>query len=200
MQIAILQARLLNTNNYVLWDTKTSSAILIDCTPQSKVSQFLTQNNLILKAILLTHGHCDHCGGVKTLLTNHPAPVYGHAADFMPEIRNKRYFTNSKDCLVTNPFDRDTTLEFDGIKIQIICTPGHSEGSVCYIAGNYLFSGDTLFKGDVGRTDLDGSDEQKMENSLRKLMSLTTNYSVMTGHDEATELSHEQKYNPYLPR
>lgn len=202
MKLSILTTKFLQTNNYVLWDEKTLCAVVIDCTDGKKVCDFLTDNNLKLQAVLLTHGHFDHCGGVKHLVFYHNAPVYCHKDDVKLAQEAGKYsmYRSSENCTVTNTFDTDTMLNFGSIELQVLCAPGHSKGSVCYICQDWLFSGDTLFSGDVGRTDLEESDEMLMEKSLQKLCSLGNDYVVLPGHEESTTLLHEKKFNPYLPK
>ena len=92
-------------------------------------------------------------------------------------------------------YEGGDTLELDGITFRVIATPGHTQGSVCLLADDVIFSGDTLFQGSVGRTDLPGGDFRALEKSVKALYALEGDYTVYPGHGEKTALSFERKYN-----
>ena len=89
-------------------------------------------------------------------------------------------------------------LDFDGLRFKVLHTPGHTPGSVCFLCGDLLFSGDTLFAGSCGRTDLPGGSWKDMTASLRRLAELEGDYTVLPGHEESTTLSAERESNPYI--
>lgn len=137
--------------------------------------------------ILLTHGHFDHIGGVSQLRNSFKALVAIGRAD-----AHRLRFT--PDILV----DDGMQLKAGDLTFSAISVPGHTEGGVAYIAGDCLFSGDTLFCGDVGRTDLPGGNREMLLKSLAKLSRLEGNYIVYPGHEEASTLDAERATNPYL--
>jgi glyoxylase-like metal-dependent hydrolase (beta-lactamase superfamily II) len=92
----------------------------------------------------------------------------------------------------------DSWLNDGDCEFRVLHTPGHTEGSVCYICGDVIFSGDTLFCESVGRTDFPGSSTIDMKRSLRLLKNLDGNYKVLPGHNESTELDWERQYNPFM--
>ena len=99
---------------------------------------------------------------------------------------------------IKRPLKDGEELELCGLKIKVIATPGHSAGSVCYHIGSYLFTGDTLFEGSVGRCDFATGDERQLIKSVKKLCSLQGDFTVYPGHGSAsTTLENERKYNPY---
>lgn len=153
--------------------------------------------DLKVKGVLLTHGHADHIGCLD--LFN--CPIYLH------ELEKPMLFDDSINCFKMlrckpefNPYKLDIRTikdqeEIDGIKI--IHTPGHTRGSVSYLYKNKLFSGDTLFKLSIGRTDLPTGSIKDMKLSIKKLMELDDNIMVYPGHDEKTTIKMERQNNPY---
>lgn len=168
-----------------------------------KLLDFLAEKQLTLGAILLTHGHYDHVGGVEAVRLATGAKVYIHEND-APMLESGQ--ANLAWQITHTPYTPVTeyTTCTDGETITVgerdftvLHTPGHTSGSVCYLTGNMLLSGDTLFRGGMGRTDLGGNPAQ-MRESLRKLKNLSGNYEVHTGHDFSTDLETERLTNPYL--
>ena len=155
--------------------------------------RYLEQEHLTLEAILLTHGHFDHVGAVKELVAETGCKVYIHTAEStMPPMMTAGtlYFTDT--------YDEGDTLHLAGLDIFVIHTPGHTPGSVCLLCGNVMFSGDTLFAGGCGRTDLPGGDWATIHESLRRIASMEADFRVFPGHGESTTLAQEKKYNPYI--
>lgn len=147
--------------------------------------------------ILLTHGHYDHVGAVKALKNAHPeATVYIHKGDaqgagsqlcpLAGEVENLQYLEDGQEIL------------FADTSIQVIATPGHSEGSVCFQVANHLFTGDTLFAGSMGRVDLPGGNYETIMKSLKILSNLPDSLLVHPGHDRSSTIGDEKRTNPYL--
>ncbi|MDR0919149.1 MAG: MBL fold metallo-hydrolase [Oscillospiraceae bacterium] len=178
-----------------------NTCIAIDIGGESdKVLKYLQENRLVLNAILLTHGHCDHIGGVEIVRRETNAMVYIAKEDM------EMLFNSEKNLSTLLRLNTPTVQYFSYIKtdtlnicdkeIRVIRTPGHTKGSVCFLIENCLFSGDTLFRNGVGRTDFPGGSTQELLNSLKILADLEEDYPVYCGHHENTTLGFERQYNP----
>ena len=192
MKIAVLTVGDYQTNCYLVWDEKRDDCIVIDpgYMPE-KMLEAARQQGKKVAAVLLTHGHFDHVGGVKVIAAETGCPVYLHPEEnALPEIMTagKLYYTDHYG----------ESLTVAGLAFQVLHTPGHTPGSVCLVCQDVIFSGDTLFAGSCGRTDFPGSSPAEMAKSLKKLASLPGDYDVFPGHAEATTLSCEREYNPYM--
>lgn len=180
------------TNCYILKND--DKALVIDPGYQPEtILAHLRRENLTLEAILLTHGHFDHVGAVKDLAAKTQCRVYIHSAEnAMPPM-----MTAGK-LLYTHTYDEGDALELAGLTIRVLHTPGHTPGSVCLLCQDVLFSGDTLFAGSCGRTDLPGGDWATIQKSLQRLAAINANFTICPGHGEASTLSREKATNPYL--
>lgn len=186
---------LYRTNCYVL--IKNGKAIIIDPGFSPEVIVQMVGGNEVL-AILLTHGHLDHVGAVKALHKKYQIPIYMNKKD-EAVLQLK---TEAPDGYVRNFEEEYFDLQEGSLKIgdfdfEIIETPGHTEGSVLIRYENHLFTGDTLFKGTIGRTDIFSSDPKKMEESIAKIKGLNPEYIVYPGHSENSTLAYEFAYNPF---
>ena len=194
MTIHTLPLGAYQTNCYILYDDDRAECLVID--PGYEPERVLEKAEALGKrpaAILLTHGHFDHVGGVKTLAAETDCRVYLHEADLsMP-----RQMT-AGPLYYTHTYGEGDTLNLAGLKLQVLHTPGHTPGSVCLMAEDALFSGDTLFEGSCGRTDLPGGDTATILASLTRLRKLEGDFRVYPGHGPSTTLSEERRFNPYL--
>ena len=190
LKIHTLILGMYQVNCYIVHKADSDRCVIIDPGYEpEKIAAFLEENNLHSEAILLTHGHFDHVGGVKTLAEDRK--VYLHALEHtMPQAlaAGPLYATD-------NYPDHFTAA---GMDFTVLHTPGHTPGSVCLIVEDAMFSGDTLFAGSCGRTDLPGGDWATIQASLRRLSQLPGDYRVFPGHAEETTLSQERQFNPYL--
>lgn len=177
------------------------NCILIDPTfdENDTVAKYIEQNSLHLQAILLTHGHFDHCGGVKRLVDKFGVEVYCRQedAELASQANHNRWGMPSDSCTVTK-YLVEGINHIGAFDIEVMFTSGHTQGGACFIIGNNLFSGDTLFCRSVGRTDLPGGDSAVLANSLSKLCRLEKDYTVYAGHGESTTLAQEKILNPFL--
>ena len=194
----------LDNNNYVIIDEASGQAALIDCSaPDEKILTYLKNQGATLKYILLTHGHFDHILGVPFFQEQTQAPVYLHAADhdLMADVNGwtKRMGLEPLKTVPQATFvlDEHSELLLGEQKIQVLSTPGHTPGSVCFLIGRDLFSGDTLFYRSYGRTDLPGGSEHEMRNSLTRLFQLSPDTRVHPGHGSDTTIATEIKHNPF---
>ena len=192
----------IDANNYLLWDENSKEAVLIDCSDyREDILDFVKENDLAVKYILLTHGHFDHVLGVNEMSKALNAKVGVHIGDkVMLDNINEfaRFFAFSH---VEPPkadfyFEDNSELQFGSIKIRVIHTPGHTEGGVCFLIDGKLFSGDTLFHGSYGRTDLFGGDFAQIKKSLLEILfKLDDNIEVYPGHAESSTIGYEKLNN-----
>ena len=192
LNIHTLTLGLFQTNCYVVYPNGTDHCIVIDPGYEGKkILKFLEEQGLCLDAILLTHGHFDHVGAVKDLAEATDCRVYIRPEEqTMPK-------TMTAGVLCFTDYYPDS-MEIAGMNIAVLHTPGHTPGSVCLNMEDAKYSGDTLFAGSCGRTDLPGGDWATIQTSLRKLRDLPGDYRVFPGHGEATTLAQERQYNSYL--
>ena len=182
------------TNCYLVWDEDSPACVVID--PGYQPDTVLAEAKRLGKeiaAILLTHGHFDHVGAVRDLAAETGCPVYLNEADLsMPPqmTAGPLYYTDT--------YGEGDFVELAGLSFKILHTPGHTPGSVCLMCENAIFSGDTLFWGSCGRTDLPGGSWHTIRTSLNRLANLSGDYDVYPGHGDATKLSFERKMNPYM--
>jgi len=182
------------TNCYIIHDGSCPTCCVIDpgYTPEIILDK-LESLGLTLEAILLTHGHFDHVGAVRDLAAATQCRVFLCAEDLsMPPMMT------AGPLYYTDTYAEGSRLSLAGLDIHVLHTPGHTPGSVCLLVETTLFSGDTLFTGSCGRTDLPGGDWTAMRASLRRLAALDTDYWVLPGHGESTSLAQEKRYNPYM--
>ena len=182
------------TNCYIIHEEASKTCCVIDpgYTPEVVLDK-VASLGLTVEAILLTHGHFDHVGGVKEIASETGCDVYLCADDLaMPPMMTagKLYYTKT--------YEEGTQLSLAGLDIHVIHTPGHTPGSVCLMCENTIFSGDTLFWGSCGRTDFPGGSWATIRQSLLRLAQLSGDYDVYPGHGDATKLSFERNFNPYM--
>ena len=182
------------TNCYILHNDGSSDCVVLDPGYEPEIIlSYLAEKKLNLTVIALTHCHFDHVGAVKELAAQTDCRVYLNQKDLAlpPMLTNGPLY-------YTDTYKDGDTVPLAGIPFRVLETPGHTPGSVCLMTGAHLFSGDTLFAGSCGRTDLPGGDSRAMRDSLRKLATLEGDYDIYPGHGSATTLAREKQTNPYL--
>ena len=201
MRVLSLVVGPIMTNCYILCDEAAKVCAVIDPGDEAgRIEEEIASSGCTPTMILLTHGHFDHCTGVAGLLEKWPElPVYIHEADVVDTVgdqlkfcrlgeKNQRYYHEGDKLTVGN------------LTLDVMETPGHSQGSVSLLVEgqHVIFSGDTLFRGNCGRCDFPGGDYRAMLRSLGRLGKLEGQYTVYPGHEEATDMDYERKYNPYM--
>lgn len=204
MEVLILNG--METNCYVVDNTQTKEAIVVDPSDQAtKIEQYLKENDLVCKAILLTHGHFDHIMACNELAKLTSAPVYAHKEE-VELLENPSFNLSSRygaGYIVTPDvlLDDEEELNLIGMKIKVIHTPGHTSGGVCFLFEEFdeMIAGDTLFYEEIGRYDLPTGDGNTLIASIKeKLLPLNPEIRVYPGHGPSTTIGHEKQYNGYL--
>lgn len=193
------------TNVYFVYDEERKNAIVFDPADDGEgIYEKLKANGLNVAAIFLTHGHFDHILGVKALKKETGALVY--ASEDEKRVLTSEPFNCSDQIGRPYTLEADVYLsdeevtDIDGIKIKMIKTPGHTEGSCCYYIeeADFLIAGDTLFAGSCGRTDLPTGSGGMLDRSINeKLMRFSDTVKVYPGHGESTTIGYERKHNPF---
>ena len=203
MQIITISPRGFGANTYIL-TADNQTAVVID-PAQTRIKEELLKRGLKATYVLLTHCHFDHVGGVaalqadgaKVVCSTEEAKLVGTEADAfglagIPRVEYR----------VDQTLSDGETAVLSGVEITAIFTPGHTAGCACYLVktdnGEVLFTGDTLFAGSIGRTDLPTGNIKALRQSLRKLAALEVDYPIYPGHEESTTLFTEKKRNPFL--
>ena len=193
----------LQENCFILFDENKDAFVVDPGGSSENIIEAIDKNSLNIKYILLTHGHFDHVGAVAALVKKYKAPVYMSKDDrtFLEspkEVRASAFGMQIEAADVDVFVKEGDEIPFSEGTIKVIETPGHTLGSVCYLFENYLFAGDTLFNGSIGRTDFPESDHSLMIESLKKLKKLDDEIYVLSGHGPESQISYEKMTNPYL--
>lgn len=206
MKIEIFVTGIISTNCYVVSNEETKEAVIIDpAAYPKKMKGYLQENELQVKAILLTHGHFDHIMGIDGILEDFKVPVYVHEKEAQliadPILNESNTYTNGYTYEKAGYIHDGQILDLIGYQFRVIHTPGHTSGGASYYVESekVLFSGDTLFHGSVGRTDFKTSSMSALVHSIReKLFLLPDETIVYPGHMGATTIGTEKQINPYV--
>ena len=199
------------SENTIVLDNGENGAVIIDpgCYSDDEKNAFLDHldaENIRPSAIFLTHGHPDHVYGVKMLQSRYDIPVYLHkddiqVLDYSERLISKLGLTNPDTTFSKTWISDGQKISAAGLEFEVIHTPGHSPGCVCYYdrKDGLIFTGDTLFAGAIGRSDLFGGDYDKLIVSVMdKLMMLDAEVEVHPGHGGTTTIGYERMNNPFL--
>ncbi len=191
MNITTLPVGMLQTNCYLLCHAGLCAIVDPGAAAQRIIDAVGTQTVCM---ILLTHAHFDHTGALQALHAQYPdAPIYVHEND-----SDNAHNMSHGNLIYTHTYREGDTLCLGELPIRVLHTPGHTPGSVCLLAENHLFAGDTLFAGACGRTDFEGGSLADMMASLRRLSHLDGEIAVYPGHGESTTIARERAYNYYM--
>ena len=192
----------LQTNCYVVWAEGSSSCVVVDPAHSAEqILAFAARQGLQIAGILLTHGHFDHVGAVEDLREATSCGLWMHNGDYQMRrdpMNDYLYPLHDQDLGEITFCEDGDKISAPGLTFTVLHTPGHSRGSVCYRVEDVLLSGDTLFAGGCGRTDLPGGDWSTILVSLADLSELEDSLRVYPGHGESTTLAREKRYNPYM--
>lgn len=206
MKIYTLPLGMLQTNCYLLATEGGHAALVDPGADAQQVVRALATLGLQPRMILLTHAHYDHIGAVRELQEYYPGiqVLLGEGDTEMyqsPELNLGGRFEDAAR-FTGLTYDRalrdGETVQLDEVSLRVLHTPGHTQGGVCYVGEGVLFSGDTLFCREVGRTDLYGGSFEALKQSITRLYQLKGDYQVYPGHGEATTLEEERRENPYV--
>ena len=202
MKIACYAAGSVGTNCYVVSDDNGITAI-IDCDGNpAPLYSYIEKNNLKVTHILLTHGHYDYIGSVNEVAEHYGCKIVGAVQEmplFTDPALNVSQFVGAP--IIVHPdvqVSNGDVVKVGDMEFTVLETPGHTAGSICFIGKDVIFSGDTLFQGSCGRTDLPTGSWADITVSLKKLAALPGDYQVYSGHGPATTLETERKTNPYM--
>lgn len=197
MTIQVLQVPPIGTNCYLLKDDETGKGAIIDPGGAAEgIAGVVEKMEMTPEVIFLTHGHYDHTGAVPELRKKYPGiPVYLHAAD---AAMTKRVDSLMSDVGETVAYDEGDEIAVGGLTVHVYHTPGHSGGSVTLEVEDVLFTGDTLFQGSCGRTDLAGGSPDTMTQSLKRLAKMEGDRKVLPGHESLSTLEEERKSNYWI--
>ncbi|MDI3257485.1 MAG: MBL fold metallo-hydrolase [Kyrpidia sp.] len=203
----------MGTNCYVAAPEDGREAVVIDPSgPMDAVERFLQEHGLIVRAILLTHGHADHLMGLEELRGRTGAPVYVHEADAPmltdPAKNLSAFMGRPVACRPPeNLWRGGETLDTAGLRVRVLHTPGHTPGGVCLdialqrgeLRPKIVFTGDTLFAGSIGRTDFPGGSHETLLASIRRaLLPYPDDTVIYPGHEEDSTIGDERRFNPFL--
>lgn len=191
-------------NMYILVDEKTKKCAVVDPGgAKDKILNYIKSNSLQLEYILLTHAHGDHIGAVNYIKSQTGAKVVAHSEEKELLLDNRKNLSYSMHCgpqevdadIYVNDKDK---LDLGELRLSFIHTPGHTKGCMCIRVNNEMFTGDTLFAGSIGRTDLYSGNYKQIEKSLKKLSKYEDNINIYPGHGPSSTLGIEKVSNPYM--
>lgn len=208
MRIFDFEAGPILTKCYLVYDENTGIAVAIDSAPES-ANVYLdecSKKNLKLEKILLTHSHWDHFSDAKKIIDNSKASLLVHKKDEF------RLLNPMKHTIFPLPFEiepikpdlfinENDVIEFGNLKLEVLHTPGHTEGGVCFVehSQKVIFSGDTIFNQSIGRTDLPGGSLNVLLKSIKeKIFTLPDDYAIYPGHGDSTTVGEEKEFNPFF--
>lgn len=205
MKITTIPLGSYQTNCYILVDEATKKAVVIDpgFYTQALLDAIEQSGASEIDYILLTHGHWDHVLGAQQLREKTNAKIAIHPDDisllqFFIHEYQKENGLPKEDLSIDILLKDGDEISFGNTTLKVMHVPGHTKGGVAFSSDNDMFVGDTVFRGTIGRTDLEGGDYHTMMMSIRKLAKLKEDYTLYPGHGETTTMNEERRYNRYF--
>ena len=202
LQVHTLPLGSYQTNCYIVHDSEATTCAVIDPGYDAQtVLDAVSRLGLTVAAVVQTHGHFAHVGAVEQIVEATGCKLWMSESDWSQKISPMTaFFYPIANCDFTEVWfcEDGEIIRAGGLSFHTLSTPGHTYGSVCFQCENALFTGDTLFAGSCGRTDLPGGDWATIQDSLIRLRELEGDFTVYPGHGDSTTLAAERQYNPYL--
>ena len=191
-------------NCYVVYDDTREGVVIDPGGMADEILSYIKETGLSIKAVLNTHGHCDHIGADDAIRDATEAPLYIHKEDApmlgdvklnLSAFMGFRAFARPAEHLLSEGDE----ISFGQSKLEVLHTPGHSKGGVCFVGDGVAFTGDTLFAGSIGRSDFPGGSEVELIGNIKKrLLVLPNDTKVYAGHGPSSEIAWERAHNPFL--
>lgn len=206
LEVSVFADDLFGENCFILRRRDTQTALVLDPGLQlPRVRAHLGREALTVDRILISHGHIDHVAGVPALHREFGAPIAMHPDDLAilnwPHFAQMPFIPKGFEAFAIDlPLGHKMALAFEDLTFMVLHTPGHTEGSVCFVVGLDCFAGDTLFQRGIGRTDLPGGNTAKIVFSIRNILyALPPKTTVYPGHGPTTTIEEEMLLNPFVP-
>jgi len=205
MEVVVVVVSMFETNCYLVYSSRSLDGVIIDPGDEpDRIDRRVKQLKMRPMAILLTHGHVDHIGAVNDLMRSYSIPLYAGRGEEKLLQSAEWNMSSATGAAVICPAPDRLVGDGDQIsvgeeKLTILETPGHSPGGICYAGDGFVFCGDTLFFGSIGRTDFPGCSHRQLIDSItRKLLLLSDDTRCYPGHGPVTTIGHERRHNPFL--
>ncbi len=204
MQIIRLPVGMLQANCYLVAEAGGDAVVIDPGAEAERIIEAVRSRDLKVKHILLTHVHFDHMQAAADVAAATGADILAPEGDW-PALTDPQLSLchmmpggGSQTLSAAGKLRDGEVVEAGKLRLTVLHTPGHTPGSCCFLCGDVLFTGDTLFRGSVGRTDFPGGSYDALKRSLDRLAALPGDYTLLPGHDDATTLAEERAGNPYM--